>query len=295
MRNLKSLLSTGILALTIIISAASQSPAKGLESVPRIPGPTTITLDGKFAAIDLPKGYSFIEKEPTCAILKANGTSDEGVLGLVVPNKGDDFFIVYTYEDIGHVHDDDAAKLDAKEILQGYKDATAQQNEERQKMGVPPFFVADWAEPPHYEKSKNQVVWAIGVREEDNPNSPVTAINYNTRILGRKGVLSMNLVTEPDNLIENKKKVSVILDDTKFTKGNAYSDFKPGIDKDAGIGIAGLILGGGALAAAAKFGILGGAWKFLLAGIIALKKFIIVGILGLGAFIGKMFGKKKEN
>ncbi|NJL72321.1 MAG: DUF2167 domain-containing protein, partial [Candidatus Competibacteraceae bacterium] len=58
-----------------------------------------------------------------------------------------------------------------------------------------------------------------------------------------------------------------MLDRTSFVKGASYADYQPGKDKDSGLGITGLILGGGALAAAAKFGVLGGLWKWVLLGI----------------------------
>jgi len=66
----------------------------------------------------------------------------------------------------------------------------------------------------------------------------------------------------------------------------------PGKDKAAEFGIAGLILGGGALAAAAKFGLLGALWKWGIGIVLVLKKFIIIGIAGIGAFIARIFKKK---
>jgi uncharacterized membrane-anchored protein len=138
------------------------------------------------------------------------------------------------------------------------------------------------------------VIWAIAAKDEDSESAPVTTVNYNTRILGRKGVLSLNLVTDPDQLAANKAKAAILLDRTTFNRGQSYGDFIAGRDKDAGIGLTGLILGGGALAAAAKFGLLGGAWKMILAVVLALKKFIIVAIAGIGAMFAKLFGKKKD-
>ncbi len=51
-------------------------------------------------------------------------------------------------------------------------------------------------------------------------------------------------------------------------------------------GIAALIAGG--IAAKAGF------FKLLLAGIIALKKLIVVALVAIGAFFKRIFGKKKE-
>jgi uncharacterized membrane-anchored protein len=56
------------------------------------------------------------------------------------------------------------------------------------------------------------------------------------------------------------------------------------VDKVAKYGIATLVAGG-ALAAAAKLGLLKGLWVF----IIAAKKFIIIGFVALVAFLKKLF------
>ena len=64
-----------------------------------------------------------------------------------------------------------------------------------------------------------------------------------------------------------------ILGMVDFKEGSRYADFDPKVDKVAKYGIATLVAGG-ALAAAAKFGLLKGLWIFILAA----KKFIIIAI-----------------
>lgn len=265
--------------------------------IPKISGPAKISLGDHLAQVDMPSGYAFIKKDIAEQILKENGSSPEGCLGMIIPQemkKENSFFVVCRFEDIGHVKDDDADKLNADEILNSYKDGCKDQNEERKEQGIAPIYVGGWAEKPRYERKKHQVVWALEVKDEDSASAPVTTINYNTRILGRRGVLSMNLVTDPDKLSDNKKKVAVLLDDTKFVKGSAYEDYQAGKDKDSGLGIAGLILGGGALAVAAKMGAFGAVWKFILPLFLVCKKFIVVLVLGIGAALSKLFGKKKS-
>ena len=72
----------------------------------------------------------------------------------------------------------------------------------------------------------------------------------------------------------------------EFNGGHRYADFIPGTDKVAEYGIAALIAGG--IAAKAGF------FKLLLAGIIALKKLIVVALVAIGAFFKRIFGKKKQ-
>ncbi len=227
-------------------------------------------------------------------ILKKQGSSGDGVLGIIAPaqESPDDYFVVCRFEDVGYVKDDDADKLNADEILNAYKEGTKDQNEEREKMNLPPIFVGGWAEKPHYDKQAHHVIWAIEIKDEDSASAPVAGLNYNTRILGRRGVLSMNLVTEPKNLERDKTKVAELLRNTTFNRGQTYAEYVPGKDKAAGYGLAGLILGGGTVAAAAKFGLLGAIWKWIIGIVLVLKKFVIVVIAAIGAFFARLFGKK---
>lgn len=277
--------------------ADSEPELKGVTK-----GPAHVVMGDNLASIDIPAGYMFAGKEIAKKLLEQGGSSGEGALGLILPmpskerdekqNDEDSFYIISRFEESGYVHDKDADKLNADDILKSYKEGTIEQNKERKELKLEPIYVGGWAEKPKYEKSKHQVVWAIEVKDQDSTTAPVEAINYNTRILGRRGVLSMNLVTSLSKFPENKAKIQSLLDKTEFTKGNTYGEYQEGKDKASGYGLTGLILGGGAMAAAAKMGLLGGLWKWLLALIIAGKKFIVLIVIGIGALFAKIFGKK---
>ena len=71
-----------------------------------------------------------------------------------------------------------------------------------------------------------------------------------------------------------------------FTDGNRYADYKPGTDKVAAYGIAGLIAGG-VLAKAGFF-------KLIWVGILAAKKFVIIAVVAIGAWIKRMLGGRKQ-
>jgi uncharacterized membrane-anchored protein len=75
-----------------------------------------------------------------------------------------------------------------------------------------------------------------------------------------------------------------------FNQGNRYVDFNPSTDKVAEYGLAALIAGG----VAAKVGFFKGIWIAALAA----KKFIIIGLVALGAFLkkiwGRIFGRKNQ-
>lgn len=300
---------TSLLRLTAVscfvflsLFSAGTAFAEDLKEKGITPGPAHIILGDNLASIDVPAGYVFADKELAKKFLESSGSSPDGALGIVFPaeamkenSKEDDansFYVISRFEDSGYVHDKDAKDLKPDEILKTYQEGTKENNEHRKSMNLPPIYVGGWAEKPQYEKNKHQVVWAIEVKDQDSATAPVTDINYNTRILGRKGVLSMNLVTSQEKFPENKAKVMALLNKTEFTKGNTYGEYVEGKDKASGYGLTGLILGGGAMAAAAKMGLLGGLWKWLLGLFLVGKKFIVLAVVGLGALFAKIFGKK---
>lgn len=300
---------TSLLRLTAVscfvflsLFSAGTAFAEDLKEKGITPGPAHIILGDNLASIDVPAGYIFADKELAKKFLESSGSTPDGALGIVFPaeamkenSKEDDansFYVISRFEDSGYVHDKDAKDLKPDEILKTYQEGTKENNEHRKSMDLPPIFVGGWAEKPQYEKDKHQVVWALEVKDQDSATAPVTGINYNTRILGRKGVLSMNLVTSQEKFPENKAKVMALLNKTEFTKGNTYGEYVEGKDKASGYGLTGLILGGGAMAAAAKMGLLGGLWKWLLGLFLVGKKFIVLAVVGLGALFAKIFGKK---
>ena len=96
----------------------------------------------------------------------------------------------------------------------------------------------------------------------------------------------MNAVASMDQLAEIDAQTPKILGMVDFKEGNRYADFDPKVDKVAKYGLAALVAGG-ALAAAAKLGFL----KLLWLGILAAKKFIIIGIAALVTFFKKLFNR----
>jgi uncharacterized membrane-anchored protein len=83
-----------------------------------------------------------------------------------------------------------------------------------------------------------------------------------------------------------RERMQQVLAFTEFKQGHRYSDFDSGVDKVAGYGIATLI--GGSIAAKAGLFAKLGALR------LAFKKVILVGLIAVGAFIAKLFRRRKE-
>ena len=251
-------------------------------------GPANVQL-GDIAEMPLPEGYRFIGAEDTRMLMQAMGNppSDQE-MGLIAPNSEDNWFIVFEYDPVGFIEDDDHAEIDADALLKSISDATEAANEQRQEMGGGELHVTGWSEPPHYDTATNNLKWALEAVDEVGDS----VVNYNVRLLGRGGYMSATLVSDPAMLSVYKPEAERLLQQFSYVDGKRYGDFVDG-DKLAGYGLTALIAGG-AGAAAAKLGLfavlgkfLGKAWKFLVLAFIALGGMI-------KRFFGALFGRKEE-
>jgi uncharacterized membrane-anchored protein len=271
---------------------SAAAPAASDEPQPRYhwkSGPDTLDL-GHDIALKLPADHAFLAPPEAAQLLEKNGSfHNEDLLGLVV-GKSDDskWFVTIRYMDEGYVKDTES--IDADALLKAMKEGTEEANEERKQRGFAPFHVQGWSEPPRYEKGVHHLVWALTVVGDDGES-----VNFDTRVLGRHGIVSLNLVCDPAELAADKPEVAALLAGTTFKAGARYEDFDSKKDKVAEYGLAGLILGGVGLGAAklVKIGLLAKFWKVILATLIAAKKVIFLAIAGAAAFVKRMFGRKK--
>jgi uncharacterized membrane-anchored protein len=253
----------------------------------------TISLPGGMAKIRLPQSFRFLGPEGSRRLLTQawNNPPDaaDGVLGMLIPAKvsplsRQGWGIVITYDDEGYVNDRDAAGIDYNKLLKEMQTATQSANEERRKQGMPSITLVGWAEPPYYDAAAHKLYWAKELSFGDQEQH---TLNYNIRILGRRGVLVLNAVADMKQLPAIRKETRGILSAVEFQQGHRYQDFLPGKDKAAAYGITGLIVG----AAAAKAGL----FKALWLGLLAFKKLLVVGFAGFMAALRRLFNRKRSS
>jgi uncharacterized membrane-anchored protein len=274
--------------------AAEEAPAK--EKEPRFhptAGPKKIDL-GHDLELDLPASMLYLDRKDGKELMESNGNIiGDSFLGLV-GQEGASWIVTISYWEEGYVKDDDAADLDADEILEGMREGNEQGNEIRKQRGFKPLSLDGWTEKPRYERGPHHLVWGIKVSDPDG-----ASINFYTRVLGRRGYVALNLIDDPAKIEASKKEALAVLQATTFKPGARYADFDAKTDKIAEYGLAALVAGG-AGAAALKFAKVGLLAKFggkLLALIIAGKKAFVVVLIALGAGIKKlfgMFGRRKD-
>lgn len=248
-----------------------------------------IELPNGVAQLDVPEEFRYIGAEDAKRFLEEGwGNPDgSGTLGMLLPVSTDLFgpegwAVVITYQEDGYVSDEDAADIDYDEMLASMQEDTEQANEKRQELGYEPLSLVGWARPPHYDSAAKKLFWAKELQFGDEGES---TLNYNVRILGRKGVLVMNAVSAMSQLPEVEARMDQVLAFSDFKDGYRYSDYDSGIDKVAGYGLAALI-GGKVAAKAGLLAKLGGL-------LVAFKKLIFVGIAAVGGFFAKMFKRRK--
>ena len=244
----------------------------------------TVNLARGIATIDLPESFRFIGQEGSRRLLEeAWGNppgSAEGVLGMLIPSDvsplaEEGWGIVITYEEEGYIDDSDAATIDYTKLLKEMQEGTEAANEERSKQGFEPVTLIGWAEPPSYDAATHKMYWAKELSFGGNPDH---TLNYNIRVLGRRGVLVLNAVSSMPQLEAIRGETQTVLAAVDFNEGHRYADFVSG-DKVAAYGITALVAGG-AGALAAKSGLLAKFWKL-----------IVVGLAAAAAFLKKVFAK----
>jgi uncharacterized membrane-anchored protein len=165
-------------------------------------------------------------------------------------------FAMFRFSDDGHVKDDDKDKLNADKILRTIRDGTEAANAERKRRGWPAMGVVGWQQPPAYNKATQDLEWAVIGKSEGE-----RVINYNTRILGRRGVMEVKLVVSSEELEANLPLYRELFGTFEYKAGERYAEYRPG-DKLAKYTLTALVAGG-AVAVAAKTGLLGTLVLFL--------------------------------
>lgn len=261
-------------ALAFTARAADKTDESGI-----LKGPATAQLEGH-ADLKVPAGYIFLNGNQTRAMMRRAGEPVSGdELGFLSPTN-EHWSVFFEFNDIGYVKDAEKEKLDAAKLLKQIKEGNEAGNKERAKNGVPPLEVVGWEKEPYYDPVTHNLEWCIRGRSEGQD-----ILNYNTRLLGRKGVMEVVLVVDPADFAQTLPKFREVVAGHQFQSGQGYAEYRPG-DKIAKYGLGALVLGGAAVGAA-KLGLF--AWLavfFKKAG-----KLIVIGVIAVAAFFKKIFNK----
>jgi uncharacterized membrane-anchored protein len=230
-----------------------------------------IELGNGIASINVPANFKFLDAAEAKYVIEDLWGNPKGQapLGALFPassgatDPGSYAFIIQ-YEDIGYVKDKDADKINYDDLLKSLKEESAKDNEERLKMGGFAMNLIGWASTPFYDKEKKILHWA---KEFSIPDQEDNTLNYDIRVLGRKGVLRLQAVAGMSELDSVKAHINDVLGMVSFNAGNKYSDFDSKTDKVAAWTIGGLVAGK-ILAKAGLWAVIAKSLKFIIAGIV---------------------------
>lgn len=283
-----------------LTAAAQEAPPAAAPAPAEDPGaallaslkPQTgaVVLPGNLAALNLTDAFRYLTPADSQRLIEEGWGnppgSGEGTLGMIIPAAvnplGEEGWgVIISYAADGHIADDDASSIDYTEVLAEMQESTNANNEERAKAGFETVNLVGWAEPPRYDAASKKIYWAKDLVFGDTPDH---TLNYYIRVLGREGVLELNAVAGMSQLAQVRESMKQVVGLADFTEGNRYADFNPDTDKVAAYGLAALVAGG----VAAKTGL----FAKLLALLVAFKKFVIIGVIALGALLAKLFKGK---
>lgn len=247
-----------------------------------------IELKNGVGAINIPNGFKYLDAEQSKRVLVdlwGNPDEEDMTMGLIMPEKYgvlSDHGYVFNimYDEIGYVKDDDADDIDYTDLLKDMKEETREASKTRVTMGYDPIDLIGWATPPYYDKDRKILHWA---KEIQFGTDSIHTLNYNVRVLGRKGVLVLNAIGSMEDLGIVQQDIPQVLNIVEFNDGYKYKDFDPSVDEVAAWTIGGLVAGKvlakvGFFAVIAKFG-----------------KFIVIGLMAFfGAIYRRITGKKKK-
>ena len=248
-----------------------------------------VELPNKIATLRLGSRFRYLDPAETEKLLVGWGNPPGSeTQGAVVPADTEPFTeegwaVILTYEDEGHIDDSEAAEIDYDDMLKDMTAGTEDANAQRKEAGYQAVHLVGWAEKPRYDATTKKLYWAQELNFEGSENH---TLNYEVRVLGREGVLSMNAVASMNQLAQIRSDMGPLIEVAEFNPGQRYAEFDPKTDRLAEYGLGALIAG----TVAGKLGLFAKLGVFLL----AFKKVIIGAVIALGAGLVKFFGRKKD-
>lgn len=248
-----------------------------------------VALEGGVAELQVPDNFYYLNPEDSEKVLvqlwgnlPGTGTNSLGMLlpSELTPLDDNSWAVTIEYQEDGYVSDENADEINYDELLVQMKQDAVETSELIVKEGYDPYELIGWASKPFYDKEAHKLHWAKEIKfggQDEN------TLNYNIRVLGRKGVLVLNFIAGMDQKQLIDSQLDNVLAIAEFNQGSRYEDFDPSMDQVAAYGIGALVAG----KVIAKTGLLVGLLLFL-------KKFWVILLIGGGAILKRFFKKKEQ-
>jgi uncharacterized membrane-anchored protein len=207
-----------------------------------------VDLADGVASLNIPEGFKFLDgaqsREVIVDLWENPPGAAESVLGMIFPANATvldhAYAFVVEYDAMGYVSDADADDINYDELLTTMKEDDVAENQQRKAEGYGTLDLIGWAAPPYYDKERKVLHWAKELHAEEAEGN---TLNYNVRVLGRKGVLVLNAVAGMEALEEVRTNIPAVLDMASFNPGYTYEEFDSNVDEVAAWTVGGLVAG----------------------------------------------------
>lgn len=231
-----------LVALSLLgVCQATQSPADTRQPSPTLHFETGhVVVEGGVAGIDLPAGWRYLQQDEARYVVENVWRNPRrlSTRGLILPPAQDEWGgIIVSYIASGFVADGDA-DLDADVLLAELRDQLAAANPLRARIGRQEAELVGWADPPRYDGQGKKLSWGKLLRV----GSGKPTVNFEARVLGAEGMLSLQAVADADRLDALRAGMQHVLDGTELAPGLRYADHDPTRHRVATTSLAGLIV-----------------------------------------------------
>ena len=195
---------------------------KQFQAIQWTQGPAKVGIGGH-AEIQVPEGFAYTGASGAQKLLELMHNPTSGTELGILTDKDLDIFVLFEFEESGYVKDAEKEKLDGDDLLKAIREGNEASNEARKERGWPAITIVGWHTPPFYNRETNNLEWCIKGESEGH-----TIVNYNTRILGRQGVMSANLMVDPEKLDATLPVMKKLLGGYTLRRGQALLAIRDG-------------------------------------------------------------------
>ncbi|MDZ4737250.1 MAG: DUF2167 domain-containing protein [Rhodospirillaceae bacterium] len=244
--------------------------------------PGTYELPLSHSTIELQKGQQIILGDTAARYDYLTGGLRSPETEAIVWNEADESMTYFAFHAIGYVTEEDWERVDAAEFLKQMQDAQLQENTERERVGIDPFYLSGWRQEPTFVPGEHTAYWATELT-----NIMDRWVNASALRLSRDGYHQIIWAGAGTEMTAAQSTLASVLATHRYDEGHRYEDFADG-DDEAGMSVGelaaatmGVDFSTGALAA-----ILGTVFLFLKKGGVIL--------VAIGAGVAALVGRKKR-
>ena len=236
------------IALVVLASATrplgAQVDATLMARVAWTEGPAVGQL-ADVAQVEVPEVCRFTDAQGAKQFLEAthevwSGRELGGLLCRIAPNGDDAWFVLFTYNAIGLVRDDEKTSLDPRKLLAGLRRTNDSVNDLRRRQGGEGADIVGWGQRPVYDSVAHSLTWSTRLRDQGPGGAE--AVSHAVRLLGRDGDMNIDFAIEAAKDDAVSELSERILRGFSFLPGHRYADWRAG-DPVSDRGLTTLIVG----------------------------------------------------